>query len=558
MGVVFMNWQRLIRFSIIQFIVYLACLSNIALAGGEMGEEVTGSANVPGIGLACLGNLAVFVTSLLRGRLDLELGGRDVLATMRGPKLEDINNGFGHTTSADYSKVSVVMLSNCAPNLSMKQFMKYISNAYNVHSTVLQFFPVKSPASKQSAHECKCIVFSAIDAVIILLADQLPGTLKRLSDSLFLLPSQLCFEKGCHGCNKGLLYAKDGNGNKKLTEGDSEFGKKLLTEHDDKIARIKRLAIFETLDQNFQDEENKCICIPLCPLGHDYWTKLLSRSFGIRDTQNAEPENFSTASLIVPRLTEVLINLVLTVWFRVDGFSSSVVARRAIRDYVVDSKGSGFGANAFLTKAESRVQSRDNFKYVCHVLSFRGKFDIRTFSFMVGSVNFICSISWVVLIAIHGSVGKWFDGHPTTLSKPRVTVIMGIMSILLGMDILHLYLCWRRFKNPLSSSSNNSTSRSSVVMVLVVIILEIAGSVVMGTLGIKVFGKWLYSALHVLVWVKWGVGSYLLGEYPPEYESEIDYDNGILVYSSLFLLNSVLAGVRVSWKYPLELEELMF
>lgn len=548
MGVVLMNWQPLIRFSIIQFIVCLACLSNIALAGGLIGEEVTGSSNVPGIGLACLGNLAVFVTSLLRGRLDLELGGRDVLATMRGPKLEDINDGFGLTTSTDYTQVSVVMLSNRAPNLSMKQFMRYISNAYNVHSTILQFFPVKSPASKGTAHECKCIVFSTVEEVIILLAEQLPGTLKRLSDSLFLLPSRKCFQEGCHGCNEGLLYVKE-NGNKKVVY----EGKKKDPEHN--IVESKRSAIFETLNQNFPDEEHKCICIPLCPLGHDYWTKLLSRSFGIRDTQDAKPENFSTASLIVPRLTEVLINLVLTVWFRVDGFSSSVVARRAIRDYVVDSKGSGFGANAFLTKAESRVESRDNFKYVCHVLSFRGKFGIRTFSFMVGSVNFICSISWVVLIAIHGSVGRWFDGHPTTLSRPRVTVIMGIMSILLGMDILHLYLCWRRSKNSLSSRSKNFISRS-VVMVLVVIILEIAGTVVMGTLGIKVFGKWLYSALHVLVWVKWGVGSYLLGEYPPEYESEIDYDNGILVYSSLFLLNSVLAGVRVSWKYPLKLEEL--
>lgn len=314
----------------------------------------------------------------------------------------------------------------------------------------------------------------------------------------------------------------------------------------------KRSAIFDTLAQDFPEEEHKCICIPLFPLGHDYWTKLLSRSFGIRDTQNAEPENFSTASLIVPRLTEVLINLVLTVWFRVDGFSSSLVARRAIRDYVVDSRGSGFGANAFLTKAECKVKTLDNFKYVCHVLSFRGTLGIRTFSFMVGSVNLICSISWVVLIALQGSVGKWYDRNPITLSKPRVTVIMGIMSIVLGMDILHLFLCWRRSKNFLSRRSG---------MVLVVIILEVTGmvaaSVVMGTLGIKVFGKWLYSALHVLVWVKWVVGSYLLGEYPPEYESEIDYDNGILVYSSIFLLNAVLAGVRGSWKYSVKLEDLL-
>ena len=38
-----------------------------------------------------------FVTSLLRGRLDLEISARNVLATNRGPEMKEIN-GFGLTT----------------------------------------------------------------------------------------------------------------------------------------------------------------------------------------------------------------------------------------------------------------------------------------------------------------------------------------------------------------------------------------------------------------------------------------------------------------------------
>lgn len=102
------------------------------------------------------------------------------------------------------------------------------------------------------------------------------------------------------------------------------------------------------------------------------------------------------------------------------------------------------------------------------------------------------------------------------------------------------------------------------------IILEIACivsvSTVLGTLGIKEFGRWVYSALQGLVWIKWGIGCYLLGEYSPghvsrrssvntsgkgpetfRYSSARWLDHGTLVYSSAFLFNAVLAGVR-GWK----------
>lgn len=52
-------------------------------------------------------------------------------------------------------------------------------------------------------------------------------------------------------------------------------------------------------------------------------------------------------------------------------------------------------------------------------------------------------------------------------------------------------------------------------MLWVVIVLEIvyivldSASAVAGTLGIKSFGRWLYSVLQDLVWVRWGTGIYL-------------------------------------------------
>ena len=74
-------------------------LSIIGLAQFEVGEAevVKASSNIPDVGLAWVGNLEIFVTSLLRARLDLEISARNVMATNRGPEMKEIN-GFGLTT----------------------------------------------------------------------------------------------------------------------------------------------------------------------------------------------------------------------------------------------------------------------------------------------------------------------------------------------------------------------------------------------------------------------------------------------------------------------------
>ena len=162
--------------------------------------------------------------------------------------------------------------------------------------------------------------------------------------------------------------------------------------------------------------EHIFICIPMHGASSDVWTELLVRSLRSKDAEgrgvrvmasealegylagrrggSSECVEYNIVSFIIPRFTEVLINLLLTLWFGVDGFSSALVARRTIRDYVADSKGSGFAANAFLTKAVVK----SDFQVVCQVLTFRGNLlGIKTLSFIVCCINFICSIAWSVL-----------------------------------------------------------------------------------------------------------------------------------------------------------------
>ena len=70
-----------------QFIGLLALFSNIAFAQFDVSESVTASASFPDVAMTCIGNLAVFFSCLLRGRLHVEMGARDLLDTIRPSKL---------------------------------------------------------------------------------------------------------------------------------------------------------------------------------------------------------------------------------------------------------------------------------------------------------------------------------------------------------------------------------------------------------------------------------------------------------------------------------------
>lgn len=217
---------------------------------------------------------------------------------------------------------------------------------------------------------------------------------------------------------------------------------------------------------------------------------------------------YSRFSFLVPRLTEVVINLVLTFWFRVNGFSSSLVARRTIRDFVVDTKGSGFAANAFLT--EAMVKSDDNNTQVCQVLIFRSNVvGIRSLSFMVGFVNLISCLGWALLISF--DVGA--DSSPPP-SIPVIVAIIAAIGIPLVMDAASVddlfvgtfsrsvTLALFPFTLPVTfpvlvikATRQGENVRVDTTTCLITVALEIvcivSESAVAGTVGIKGFGPWI-------------------------------------------------------------------
>ena len=82
-------------------------------------EVVTGPINFLDLGTTCVGNLVAFVTTLIRGRLNIESGARDALSIVGCRKLtilNEINENEVTTGNND----TIVMLSNGPLNIFMR------------------------------------------------------------------------------------------------------------------------------------------------------------------------------------------------------------------------------------------------------------------------------------------------------------------------------------------------------------------------------------------------------------------------------------------------------
>jgi hypothetical protein len=203
-------------------------------------------------------------------------------------------------------------------------------------------------------------------------------------------------------------------------------------------------AVCGVLDLKSIHKVRTCICIPTCPASEDEWTNKLIKFFDVRDKEfrgavirkgrtNASSvlenykngdgereadEKYSLASIaIVPDFTMGLIALVLTFWLKVDGFSSILFANWAVEGY--------FDTNDYLRFIiRACVKSNANKTNVCQVLFFRNALQIWILQSFQIVTFLICSISWMVLVALEGGANKWYHTHSMAPSEGRIIVIM--------------------------------------------------------------------------------------------------------------------------------------
>lgn len=555
------------------FPVILVCCFGwlCSLAFAQLDKAFTSSVNFPDIGITCIGNLAAFVRVLLRGEIWIMCRPRFDLEGRGNEKLKNIVIGVeGQTTQSEELRAChVVMLSKQTPSYTMQSLMKYSSHVFQVHSTFLQYHPLQSMEEVSvdpcTGNHCGCIVFKMVEEMARMISRRIPGTVKRLSDSLYLLPSLHCLRNGCHGCNEGLLHVEDidEHGRERLREGDAQLH--------------SPAAVCEILDLKSIHEERACICIPLLSAEDDNWTNQLIAlfkpdakefrggiirkgrssyaSFALERYKNGSGkcdavEEYKLASLfILPRLTVVFIQIVLTFWFKVDGFSSFVLAERTLRNYLPDR----IHPHRFLTKAH--VKSNADNTNACQVLFFRGDLQrLALFLILEVFVSSICSIIWILRVASDGGPQKWYQIHSMPPSKPRIVVIFLGVCVALVMDAFDLKLYSQIRRMPSFTLNNDAviTCLICVTMGLEILYL-VACSAIGGVMGIKAFGGWVYSMLQCLVWIKASIG--FLVHYQIDYVPKRALPDwwyrlcGLYIFASSFWLNAILAGVRSNWDF---------
>lgn len=197
----------------------------------------------------------------------------------------------------------------------------------------------------------------------------------------------------------------------------------------------------------------------------------------------------------------------------------------------------------------------------------------------MGLVNLSCSITWAVLVSLEGDANKWYHTHSIAPSEPRLLVIFIAIAIALGMDCVDLYLylqnaSWsiRGWLHPrkktdeekqlekqqerLDRARKRNNRRRKILIICTMIVFQIScivsSSLVARAVGIKRFHRWVYGAVQGLVWLKWGIGSYLLGQYIPRERDRPPRaygKTGMYMYASAFWLNATLAGARAKWEF---------
>nr|ABK21800.1 unknown [Picea sitchensis] len=128
----------------------------------------------------------------------------------------------------------------------------------------------------------------------------------------------------------------------------------------------------------------------------------------------------------------------------------------------------------------------------------------------------VAMMALFLLVSIHPRLSRWVLSslHRWVLNDPGLNLFI---------PLFHMVLCLETF----------------AIAILIVLIES----------GEKYIGRWIYGALQALVWLKWAAGSYILNfEKSREFLGETPHTWGVLVHSSAFMLNAVLAGVRCKWK----------
>eukprot|EP00250_Pteridium_aquilinum_P023069 c2614_g1_i1 orf=427-2121(+) len=519
-------------------------------------------------GLTTLGHMSAFLNALFRGRMDCETVCRETMSKAR-QKLE-IKKGWTEEAFEENQRLGiskdVIVVVGIGKEEKALEFFSHCSIVYGVEPVVVpcSFYsslPDSYRVGSCSCERCTCLLLHPRSMRATKhLVRLLPGATFRDAHGNHVLPSVSCFQGKCHSMMQPAELQPLHVVNDAIAPGapasiPTSFAASLMGRMDSLV------------------EGEACVCAPLVTNPEsDEWSKALKRMLqtkndasrgaegvtsralaryldGVPQTVPAE-EVFGWLESIAPRLIEAALIAILTLWFRVDGFSSSLVSRRAVRDYVTDEMGNAAHIGLRVQKVSLHFPgpTRQQFS---HVIMFRtGPISIVTASLALGTVTTLFSTTWWCISVARGTwIGQWNTAYslpPTTLRS--CLGIAGLLACLL-LDCVELWVSntlsfapagWGNWIKYLAQTEYMILAAMlaellMVVLVLVMIVLNAAHK----------FGRLIYCFLELLSWAKWLLGSMRLGEFV--FSKVNEQRAGKWVYASAFLAAAVMAGIGGQW-----------
>ena len=306
------------------------------------------TANFLDAGLTALGLVTALVTTILRRRLDAENNSRDFLTYLKGQRGKYVN--VLDVTSTHSLSKGLLLVEEHAVTWAQQLFSYYGATTYKQIDLMraVWLHPSNYPPGVEQCKcpvKCKCLLLQRFEGVSEHLVTIASGIICRVDDTFDAVLGVSCIHYKCHGSAKaayqGLVHGKLGDlgipssassSSRTLLRsvaqifGEGGTGLILLEPANEESVTWSSTILEASTVKDADDRGNEN------PFTKGY-KEALAGETNIRDTDM----EYDASSWWISRVCAFTISCVLIILFRIDSFSSVLLARRSLRGYVVDS-----------------------------------------------------------------------------------------------------------------------------------------------------------------------------------------------------------------------------
>lgn len=411
------------------------------------------TANFLDVGLTALGLITALVTTILRRRLDAENNTRDFLTYLKGQRGKYVN--VLDVKSTHSLSKGLVLVEEHAVTWAQQLFSYYGATTYNPIALIraVWLHPSNYPPGLEQCKcpvKCKCLLLRRVEGVSEHLVAIASAIICRVDDTFDAILCVSCIHYKCHGsantAYQGLVHGKLGglgiascasSSSRTLIRsvaqifGEGGTGLILLEPANEESVTWSSTILEASTVKDADDRGNEN------PFTKGYKEALAGvTNFGLKETK------YDASAWWLSRVCAFTISCALVVLFRIDPFSSILLARRSLRGYVVDSTQTKLPLLDFCSSAAFN-DSGEGLNLVL-LRPRKGKYSLPVHSFLLAtSLEVIVLPLWLTFLAIT----PWFSAIGSSyLNNLPVWATAVCCSVVLPASCVNIVYFWRTVK----------------------------------------------------------------------------------------------------------------